>query len=89
MSEPPDATQPTEPLENTPPVEPAAQEPEPELEPVDAAEDEVEEAEDDAVEEALTATNRVFGLLTLGIMALLLLCIVLVLIADRRAPAGL
>jgi hypothetical protein len=45
--------------------------------------------EDDVAEEALAATNRVFALLTLGIMALLLLCVVLVLIADRRAPAGL
>lgn len=84
MSEPPDAAQPEIPvpadipLEDPSPVEATATAPEL-----------VEDAEDDVAEEALAGTNRLFGLLTLGIMALLLLCVVLVLIADRRAPAGL
>jgi hypothetical protein len=35
------------------------------------------------------ADDRLFGLVTFGLMILLLICIVLVLIADRRPPAGL
>lgn len=34
-------------------------------------------------------TDRIFGLLTIGLMTLLLVCVVLVVIAYRRAPAGL
>jgi hypothetical protein len=80
MTEPPDAPQPQVP-ETVPPEET----PQPEA----IASELVEDAEDDAAATALAETNRLFGLLTLGIMALLLLCVVLVLIADRRAPAGL
>jgi hypothetical protein len=35
------------------------------------------------------AEDRLFGLITFGLMILLLICVVLVLIADRRPPAGL
>jgi hypothetical protein len=35
------------------------------------------------------AEDRLFGLVTFGLMILLLICVVLVLIADRRPPAGL
>lgn len=52
------------------------------------------EHEEPATEEALAAhqfatTDRIFGLLTVGVMALLLVCVVLVVIAYQRAPAGL
>jgi hypothetical protein len=77
MTEPPDAAQPEVPRAVPPEELPQAEAAAPAL------------AEDDEVEEALAETNRLFGLLTLGIMALLLLCVVLVLIADRRAPVGL
>ncbi|MEA2510586.1 MAG: hypothetical protein QOF33_3773 [Thermomicrobiales bacterium] len=33
--------------------------------------------------------DRLFGLVAFGLMILLLICVVLVLIADRRPPAGL
>ncbi len=35
------------------------------------------------------AEDRLFGLVAFGLMILLLICVVLVLIADRRPPAGL
>jgi hypothetical protein len=35
------------------------------------------------------AEDRLFGLITFGLMILLLICVVVVLIADRRPPAGL
>jgi hypothetical protein len=35
------------------------------------------------------AEDRLFGLVAIGLMLLLLICVVLVLIADRRPPAGL
>jgi hypothetical protein len=79
MTEPPDAAQSEIPAPAAVPSEEAP--------PAEATTPEL--VVDDIAEEALAATNRVFGLLTLGIMALLLLCVVLVLIADRRAPAGL
>lgn len=37
----------------------------------------------------VAAADRLFGGFALGIMALLLLCVVLVLIASQRMPAGL
>jgi hypothetical protein len=48
----------------------------------EAAEPIVEGAED-------AAEDRLFALVAFGLMILLLLCVVLVLIADRRPPAGL
>ena len=35
------------------------------------------------------AEDRLFALVAFGLMILLLICVVLVLIADRRPPAGL
>lgn len=35
------------------------------------------------------AEDRLFGLVAFGLMILLLICVILVLIADRRPPAGL
>ena len=35
------------------------------------------------------AEDRLFTLVAVGLMALLLICVVLVLVADRRPPAGL
>jgi hypothetical protein len=35
------------------------------------------------------AEDRLFGLVAFGLMILLLICVVMVLIADRRPPAGL
>lgn len=50
----------------------------------------------DAAEEAVDALtaedeteDRLFSFVAIGLMVLLLLCVVLILIADRRTPAGL
>jgi hypothetical protein len=49
----------------------------------------VEDAEPPAVSAEEAAEDRLFGLVAFGLMILLLICVVLVLIADRRPPAGL
>jgi hypothetical protein len=47
------------------------------------------DAEPFAVSAEDEAEDRLFGLVAFGLMILLLICVVLVLIADRRPPAGL
>jgi hypothetical protein len=48
---------------------------------------------DEDTTDALTAEDgaedRLFSIVAIGLMVLLLLCVVLILIADRRTPAGL
>jgi|HigsolmetaAR201D_1030396.scaffolds.fasta_scaffold02730_10 hypothetical protein len=48
-----------------------------------------EPAADDAEALDLTGTDRLFALIVVSVMALLVICIVFVLVASRRAPAGL
>jgi hypothetical protein len=42
-----------------------------------------------ATSDEVDTANRLFGGFALGVMALLLLCAILVLIASQRMPAGL
>ncbi|HKG24273.1 MAG TPA: hypothetical protein VKB09_01440 [Thermomicrobiales bacterium] len=53
------------------------------------AADVVPDADPIAVSPEDEAEDRLFGLVAFGLMILLLICVVLVLIADRRPPAGL
>ena len=61
----------------------------------EAVEDHDDPADADPSAEAVVvspedeAEDRLFGLVAFGLMILLLICVVLVLIADRRPPAGL
>jgi len=43
----------------------------------------------DALTAADRAEDRLFSIVAIGLMVLLLLCVVLILIAGRRTPAGL
>jgi hypothetical protein len=62
----------------------------PESPPVDETAVPEAEAEEPIVEGAEDAAeDRLFALVAFGLMILLLLCVVLVLIAYRRPPAGL
>lgn len=54
--------------------------------------EEVVEVADDSVSEheaAERAEDRLFSVVAIGLMVLLLICVALVVIADRRPPAGL
>jgi hypothetical protein len=59
--------------------------------PPETAEDQPvsDDVEPSAVGAEDEAEDRLFGLVTFGLLILLLICVVLVLIADRRPPAGL
>jgi hypothetical protein len=48
-----------------------------------------DDAEPAAVSAEDEAEDRLFSLVAVGLMMLLLICVVLVLIANRRPPAGL